>query len=92
MRTRADVLSNSLTLSFSLAHARTQVFIEDLKKEFVTEFIFPAIQANAIYEDRYLLGTCASWSVCVCVCVCVSKSLPDVQHSHRPPLHCTQAD
>lgn len=33
------------------------VHIEDLKHEFVTEFIFPAVQANAIYENRYLLGT-----------------------------------
>jgi len=29
----------------------------DLRKEFVEDFIFPAIKANAIYEDRYLLGT-----------------------------------
>ncbi|RNA25184.1 argininosuccinate synthase [Brachionus plicatilis] len=29
----------------------------DLRKEFVEDYIFPAIQANAIYEDRYLLGT-----------------------------------
>lgn len=34
-----------------------KVFIEDLKKEFVTEFIFPCVQANAIYGARYLLGT-----------------------------------
>lgn len=34
-----------------------KVFVEDLKKEFVTDFIFPAVQANAIYENRYLLGT-----------------------------------
>ena len=34
-----------------------QVFIEDLREEFVKEFIFPAVQANAIYEDRYLMGT-----------------------------------
>lgn len=34
-----------------------KVFIEDLKKEFVTEFIFPCVQANAIYGGRYLLGT-----------------------------------
>lgn len=33
------------------------VYIEDLKKEFITDYIFPAIQANAIYENRYLLGT-----------------------------------
>ena len=35
----------------------SKVFIEDMKKEFVTDFIFPAFKANAIYEGRYLLGT-----------------------------------
>jgi argininosuccinate synthase len=35
----------------------SKVYIEDLKMEFVTDFIFPAIKANAIYEGRYLLGT-----------------------------------
>jgi argininosuccinate synthase len=35
----------------------SKVYIEDLKEEFVTDFIFPAIKANAIYEGRYLLGT-----------------------------------
>ncbi|XP_074617306.1 argininosuccinate synthase-like [Acropora palmata] len=34
-----------------------KVFIEDLKEEFVKDFIFPAVKANAIYEDRYLMGT-----------------------------------
>lgn len=34
-----------------------KIYIEDLKKEFVTEFIYPTVQANAIYEDRYLMGT-----------------------------------
>lgn len=34
-----------------------QVYIEDIRQEFVEEFIWPAVQANAIYEDRYLLGT-----------------------------------
>ena len=34
-----------------------KVYIEDLKKEFVTEFIWSAVQANLIYEDQYLLGT-----------------------------------
>lgn len=35
----------------------SKVYIEDLKKEFITDFIFPAIKANAVYEGRYLLGT-----------------------------------
>ena len=35
----------------------SEVYVEDLKEEFVTDFIFPAIKANAIYEGRYMLGT-----------------------------------
>lgn len=35
----------------------SKVYIEDLKEEFVTDYIFPAIKANAMYEGRYLLGT-----------------------------------
>ena len=34
-----------------------KIVIKDLKKEFVTDYIFPAIRADAIYESRYLLGT-----------------------------------
>lgn len=37
--------------------SKSQVFIEDVRAEFVEDFIWPALQANAIYEDRYLLGT-----------------------------------
>lgn len=35
----------------------SKVYIEDLRKEFVTDFVFPAIKCNALYEGRYLLGT-----------------------------------
>ena len=35
----------------------SKVFIEDLREEFVRDFVFPAIQANAVYEGVYLLGT-----------------------------------
>ncbi len=41
----------------ALAIGASKVCIEDLKREFVTDYITPAIQANAIYEGRYLLGT-----------------------------------
>lgn len=34
-----------------------KIFIEDLREQFVTEYVWPAVQANAIYEDRYMLGT-----------------------------------
>ncbi len=35
----------------------SKVYIEDLKEEFVKDYIFQALKANAIYEGRYLLGT-----------------------------------
>ena len=34
-----------------------QIFIEDLKEEFVRDFVFPMFRANAVYEGEYLLGT-----------------------------------
>jgi argininosuccinate synthase len=34
-----------------------QIFIEDLKEEFVRDFVFPMFRANALYEGEYLLGT-----------------------------------
>jgi len=35
----------------------SKVYVENLQEEFVTDFIFPAIASNAVYENRYLLGT-----------------------------------
>lgn len=33
------------------------VYVEDMKEEFVSDYIFPVIKSQAIYEGRYLLGT-----------------------------------
>jgi len=33
------------------------IFIEDLREEFVKDFVFPMFRANAVYEGQYLLGT-----------------------------------
>ena len=35
----------------------SKLYIEDLKKEFVEDYIFPTLQAGAVYEGEYLLGT-----------------------------------
>ena len=35
----------------------SKLYIEDLQKEFVEDFIFPTVKAGAIYEGKYLLGT-----------------------------------
>ena len=34
-----------------------EIFIDDLKEEFVRDFVFPMFRANALYEGEYLLGT-----------------------------------
>jgi argininosuccinate synthase len=34
-----------------------QIYIEDLREEFVRDFVFPMFRANAVYEGEYLLGT-----------------------------------
>jgi len=34
-----------------------EIFIDDLREEFVRDFVFPMFRANAIYEGEYLLGT-----------------------------------
>jgi len=41
----------------ALATGASQYYVADCKEEFVHDFIFPSIKANAIYEGKYLLGT-----------------------------------
>jgi argininosuccinate synthase len=41
----------------ALASGASKVYIEDLRTEFLTDYVFPTMQAGAIYERDYLLGT-----------------------------------
>ena len=41
----------------ALATGAVKAYVEDLKDEFVKDFVFPALRANAVYEGTYLLGT-----------------------------------
>ena len=41
----------------ALKTGASKLYIEDLKKEFVEDYIFPTMQAGAVYEGEYLLGT-----------------------------------
>ena len=41
----------------ALKTGASKIYIEDLTEEFVNDYIFPTIQANAVYEGKYLLGT-----------------------------------
>ena len=41
----------------ALASGASKCYIEDLREEFITQYIFPTMRAGAIYERKYLLGT-----------------------------------
>jgi argininosuccinate synthase len=41
----------------ALKTGASKVYVEDLKEEFVSEYIFPILRVNAVYEGSYLLGT-----------------------------------
>jgi len=41
----------------ALKTGAVDAFVEDLKEELVSNYVFPAIKANSVYEGRYLLGT-----------------------------------
>ena len=41
----------------AIASGATKCYVEDLRSEFLTDFVFPTMQAGAIYEREYLLGT-----------------------------------
>ncbi len=41
----------------ALASGASKIYIEDLRDEYVEDFIFPTLKAGAVYEGKYLLGT-----------------------------------
>ncbi|MCK5311351.1 MAG: argininosuccinate synthase, partial [Desulfobacteraceae bacterium] len=41
----------------AISTGAVKAYIEDLREEFIKDYVFPAFRANAIYEGQYLLGT-----------------------------------
>lgn len=41
----------------ALKTGASKVYVEDVREEFVRDYVFPALKANAVYESYYLLGT-----------------------------------
>src|SRR2546423_1645275 len=41
----------------AMATGASKLYVEDLREEFVRDFVFPALKANAVYEGVYLMGT-----------------------------------
>ena len=52
------------------------VIVRDLRREFLTDYCFPALQAHAVYEDAYLLATALSRPL-------IARHLVDVAHQQR---------
>ena len=60
----------------ALLGGASKVYIKDLRKEFVEDFVYPALQANAIYENKYLLATALGRPL-------IAKYLVEVAHKEK---------
>jgi argininosuccinate synthase len=54
---QGDEVEPARQKALNLGIAKKNIYIEDLREEFVHDFVFPMFRANAIYEGEYLLGT-----------------------------------
>jgi len=52
----------------------SEIFIEDLREEFVRDFVYPMVRANAVYEGLYLLGTSIARPL-------IAKRLVEIAHA-----------
>ena len=54
---QGDELEPARQKALTLGIEPQNIFIEDLREEFVRDYVFPMFRANALYEGQYLLGT-----------------------------------
>jgi argininosuccinate synthase len=54
---QGDELEPARQKALNLGIKPQNIFIEDLREEFVRDYVFPMFRANALYEGQYLLGT-----------------------------------
>jgi len=57
----------------AMASGVEEIFIEDVREEFVRDYVFPMVRANAVYEGLYLLGTSIARPL-------ISKRLVEIAH------------
>ena len=60
----------------ALATGASKVVVEDLKDEFVSDFVFKALKAGAVYEGGYLLATALSRPI-------IAKGLVETAHKEK---------
>ena len=54
---QGEELEPARAKALQLGIKKSNIFIEDLREEFVRDFVFPMFRANTVYEGEYLLGT-----------------------------------
>ena len=54
---QAEEVEPARRKALALGIAKKNIHVEDLREEFVRDFVFPMFRANALYEGEYLLGT-----------------------------------
>ncbi|MBR5271309.1 MAG: argininosuccinate synthase [Clostridia bacterium] len=59
----------------------SKLYIEDLKKEYVEDYIFPTLKAGAVYEGKYLLGTSHARPI-------IAKRLVEIAHKEGAVAIC----
>ncbi len=65
----------------ALKTGASKLYVLDLKKEFVEDYIFPTMQAGAVYEDKYLLGTSFARPV-------IAKALVEIAKKEKADAIC----
>lgn len=65
----------------ALKTGASKVYIEDLKEEFVTDYLYKGIKSGAVYEGKYLLGTAFARPV-------MAKRLVDIAHKEEAKVIC----
>ncbi len=63
----------------ALAAGASKVYIRDLQEEFISDFILPALKANAVYEGKYLLATALGRPL-------IAKYLVQIAHKEKAGL------
>ena len=59
----------------------SKLYVLDLKKEFIEDYIYPTMQAGAVYEDKYLLGTSFARPV-------IAKAIVDIAKKEKADAIC----
>lgn len=65
----------------ALKTGASKIYVEDLKEEFVKDYLFHAIKANALYEEEYMIGTSLARPS-------MSKRLVDIAHKEGAKYIC----